>query len=225
MNTLSLIGTGAAFLNYRKAKAEYDALLMKRQEMIAAYEQMYIDPYNNSKNNEAWDAIEEQSAGEKMDWPDGLRVTTTLRICNLVGKLFKARTVLVLWNTSKTPIHIYSAECTSHIFNIPIKLYTIKNEAVPNSKIIDRIIKPGEVLEIELNYGLTSIGDKMSELRNMICAACGKKLITSCRCPVYVLNAQTTNGIVYWIKDNKTTSFYFNEKPGSVIYNGETGIV
>ena len=212
MNTLSLIGTGAAFLNYRKAKAEYDALKDKQEALLAA-----ISTYENTK----WDEYDKKTADPGDVRPAGLLVSSIVRVANLVGKVMKMRTSIVFTNTSDSPITInyVEAEC-SVLGTILIPFKSATNQTKVDQFVREtKTIAPKGTLEIQLPGGISSLGEQMGNLRDLICEAAGKKLITSCP-KISIEGAETAKIYVEWSGGH----FFINGKPGVLRYCGEAGL-
>lgn len=190
MAGLGIIATGAAFLNYRNAKAEYDALVEKKEGLEAAIKQIAsaIDTYNQHKYDDQTKPDYANINADSIDTganelPEGVQITAMLRVANLVGKLFYAKPSLVLLNNSQNTYYIQSVQLDCEVVGSPVVLYKKSlKEAVRETDIVnaEQELKPNEVLEIELPTGISSLGDKMGELRSLVCNACGKRLITSC---------------------------------------------
>lgn len=210
MATVGLIGTGLAYLNLKKAQKEYDALKEQQDGLEAA-----VRMYNYSK----LDAYAETIDTKDNDLPDGLLMTTILRVGNLVGKLMRVKASIVLTNTSSSPIYVsgISAEC--YVFDIPVNMYRFEMDPTPLSQVatFNQNIQPGQTVEIRLQSGISSLGDMMGELRNMICEACGKKLITSCP-KIDINGGQKANISISWGDQKNGVSL---NRPGVLRYCGE----
>ena len=225
---LGLLAIGGAWLNYRKAKAEYEALKEKQETLQAA-----VDTYNLEKN-EKYDEWEYKylygvDEVEENNRPDGIEVSTVLRVGNIVGKIMRVHGSVVMTNTSNQTILINKVAARWFLFNQYI--YIIEDlkstKESEQSVYVGKYIKPGDTLEVQLQKGYASFvsGDEesfgedlMPKLRETICEACGKKLITSCP-KVSIEGLEKANFKVWWGNDNH--SFYTNSKPGVLRYCGE----
>lgn len=227
MNILSIIGTGVALANYRKAKAAYEALEEKQATIQAA-----VTTYNENKYA-LLDAYEENEADafryEENERPDGLNTGVVLRVANLVGKLFKARGSVVMTNTSHKAIHIKEIEAVWFVLDVPLNIFEKLTSTNASDQHIypDQWIAPGQTIEFQLPGGVSSLGEYQGELRDAICEAAGKKLITSCP-KINVEGIAKTNYKVQWTydtKDDKTVhQFYTNGKDTVLRYCGEAGL-
>ena len=197
MTGLGLLATGAAYLNYKQAKADYDALVEKRDGLLAA-----VQTFNAEKDKEYLeDQQEDYEKNYLVEFPDGVQCTAILRTAYLVGKLFRCVTSVVLTNLSDKTYQIgtVAADCfimlptksdnyadygKTVIKKVPVLVYNmdISNQ---NAKQVEQetnaniTLHPNETIEIALPKGISTVPD-MGALRQMVCDACGKKLITSC---------------------------------------------
>ena len=172
MATLGIIGTAAAWLNLRNAKKELASLEEQQAGLQAA-----IQTYNFNKWNEFYDKTIKV---ERDDDPDGVEITTLLRVGNIVGKYMRARASVILTNTSSDRYYIHSVAADIRVQGYPIVIPDAKQEVR-----VDKWLEPGETKEIQLPGGITSLVDAdgnivLWSLRDAICAICGKSLITSC---------------------------------------------
>lgn len=238
MATLGLIATGAALLNYRKAKSDYDALIDKRDGLMAALNMITdaVDQYNEHKYDEQHlDASDHPSSIYTEDeqilqndtLPDGLHVTTILRVGNLVGKLFYGKSSIVFINTGDTPVYVLSAQVDPSIFGDSLMMFEpgVKNlqnqKAADDIIIVNRKIQPGETIEIE-GKRFVSVLEDMERLRQLICDAAGKRLITSCP-KLNIEKGQASDMLIKWggeaYKPEKQTVIM--KMPGVLRYCGE----
>ena len=182
MTGVGIVGLGAALVNYKNAKKEYDMLDEQYEGMMAA-----VATYESNKLNAYIDSQDERPN----DIPEGLLFSTTLRVGNLVGKMFRCQTSLVITNVSKQPYYVGYASAECNVLDCPVivsssKLLTEGNKQIPQEVNYGKYIAPGETVEIKMPAGISVLVDKETgdyitgKLRDMICEACGKKLITSC---------------------------------------------
>ena len=173
------------------------------------------------------------------DIPAGLLWAPVLRVGNLVGKMFRCQASVVLTNMGTETIHIKTLQLQTFIFEMPVKVFSIDVDFtwdpmhpidVGQSEVMQSVsvyqpIKPGETLEVILPGGVSGLGDKNSELRDLICKASGKKLITSCP-KVTITDGITGDMICWWGEDEKVLAnhktFYTLNKPGVLRYCGES---
>ena len=205
MNLVGAIGMAAAWANYRSAKADYEALKEQQEGLIAAvqtYENAKYDEYTN-RNSDPDNAI-----------PSGMDTTTTLRVGNLVGSFFRYQQSVVFINSSDKTYHIKSVKVRCAVLGMDVGEEKIA---------CNNTIAPGAVVEIiSAKKVLGGTGDFMSELRNLICKAAGKKLITSCP-KLSIKGAEEANiKITYTVDgENQVKEYYYNGKPGDLRYCGE----
>ena len=227
MNVLSLAGTAAAYANYNKAKANYEAL-KERADSLSHAMQTYLQERQLS--------IQENMPDEnRNDRPEGLLVSSILRIGELNQRFFKIGTTVVITNTSDKTYFIRSVEAKCSIWDIPVPVLSIDilgrdMQYIPQSVIVDKYIKPGETLDIELPKGVSEIinenGESLKEnLKNFICEATGNKNILSV--PKTDLNGhglETANISISWLNDSNDHTLknaFWNGKPGTLRYVGE----
>lgn len=205
MNLVGAIGTAAALANYRRAKADYEALKEQQDGLIAA-----IQTYENTK----YDELENRISDPNNEIPSGMNTTTILRVGNLVGSFFRYEQSVVFINSSDKTYHIQSVKVRCAVLGMDMGEAKIAcNETVA----------PGAVVEIISGKKvLGGTGDFMSELRDLICDAAGKKLITSCP-KLSIKGAEEANiEIIYTVDgENQEKKYWYNEKPGVLRYCGE----
>ncbi len=214
MNIFSIIGTGAAFLNYKKAKANYEALKEQFDALQAA-----VQTYNYHK----YDEYAEHIDTKPIDLMPGVHMTTILRVGNLVGKnIFRAQTSIVLSNTSDSTYHIHNAIAECMVLKTYVNMFEVNGGQISQRIIVNRDLQPGETMEITLPGGVSSWDEtKLGELRDLICQAAGKKLITSCP-KLNIENGATGDIQVQWslgedsVKTARTIGL-----PGVLRYCGE----
>ena len=217
MAGLGLIATGAAFLNFRKAKAEYDALIEQRDGLLAV-----IDTYNQHRLDPLVDAIDENET----QFPRGLQYSTLLRVANLVGKVMYVHTSVVLTNTSDQPIVLNYIAADCHLYDETLKVISISTQKEVAQEVVKLIeLKAGEMIEVQLPMGVSGISD-MGRLRSDICAAAGKRLITSCP-KLNIEGVESADIMIKWSKKESTTDVHtgvVKGKPGVLRYCGEAGL-
>lgn len=218
MNTPGLIGIAATYLNYRSAKNEYDALVEKRDGLVAA-----IQTYNETKYDDY-----AQSLSTRQNMPDGVLVTTTLRVANLVGKnVFRAQPSVVLTNTSDRRYYIKSVEATCLFKKMPITIFAhlLNSEQAQTVANVDAYLEPGQTMEIVLPKGYAVLPeDGLKDMRAVICERSGKKIITSCP-KISLTDADETADIaINWSENNTSNKGITLGKHGVLRYCGEAGL-
>ena len=212
MNIVGGIGLFAALANYRKAKQVY-ADAMERKETLEAA----VETYNKDRDSKYDSAQSDEQNQDPNDELQGVLATTVLRIGNLVGTYCRAKITIVLTNTTNNTYMITSADAYARVFG------SVVGMSEDNLKITTNLLlQPGEVKEIALGGGIAKIADEVAreQLIDAICAAAGKKLITSC--PKLTLNGIETADIVFTWKaatgaGTEKRARYVN-KPGTLRY-------
>ena len=220
MNTPGLIGIAATYLNYRSAKNEYDALVEKRDGLVAA-----IQTYNETKYDDY-----AQSLSTRQNMPDGILITTLLRVANLVGKnIFRAQPSVILTNTSNSRYWISSieAECLFNKMPIMVYVHLLGEEKASTTINVEKYIEPGETIEIVFNKGYSVLSeDGLKLMRQVICEEAGKKLITSC--PKINIPAEasleTADILLNWSENGAENKGITMGMPGVLRYCGEAGL-
>lgn len=224
MSGLGIIGTAAALLNYNNAKKEYDALKEQQDGLLAA-----VQTYNDTKYDDYASKLDTKPS----NLPDGVVITTLLRVANLVGKIFRTQASVVLTNTSNKTYYIDKIAADCFVFDMPIYVYKMKWDGLLNPYNIDRIqqeivvdkeIASGETLEIALPKGISGLTeDGMVKLRETICAANEKKLITSCK-KTNVEGIEKADIRIIWSDGTGSMDGRMMGKSGILRYCGEAGI-
>ena len=218
MAGLGIVGLGAALINYRNAKKEYDTLEERYDGVMAA-----VETYEANKLNAYIESLEDRPN----DIPAGLRFSTLLRVGNLVGKLMRCQTSLVISNISKQIYEIGTASAECKVLDTPVIVFSNKllsegAKQIEQKTAYNKVIRPGETVEIFMPAGISSLGDKMQELRDLICEANGKQLITSCP-KTSISGGQLADINFQWrIKgENDWKICNMIERPGALRYCGE----
>lgn len=200
MTGLGLAATAAAFLNYQRAKKNYDQV-QERTEGVNLVVNRYQDilaEYYERRQEEADKhnprILTEQEELEALELgnthnvrPEGVQVGVLVRVGNLVGKLLRTETTLIISNTSSREYYLFGVYVDNTLFDVPGFWPMDWKAKTPLSKFkyIEKPIKPGETMEVIFPKGVTTAvhadaSDGMDDLRNMICKVNGKQLITSC---------------------------------------------
>ena len=204
MTGVGIVGLGAAFANYQKAKKEFEAIEERYEGMMAA-----VETYESNKLNAYIDSQEERPN----DFPSGLLFSTTLRVGNLVGKMFRCQTWLVVSNISKQTYYIGTASAECNVLDCPVVVYSGKlltegAKQIEQKNAYNKTIAPGETVYIPMPAGISVLVDKETgdyitgKLRDMICEAAGKKLITSC--PKITLEKSQKADILFTWREGST---------------------
>lgn len=242
---LGLFAIGGAWLNYRKAKAEYEALEEKQQALQAV-----LDTYQMTRY-EDYDAMMDNEHG-KNERPDGLLVSSILRVSNLTGKMFYARSIITFTNAGEKPIFVKSVTAQpyldietfkggKHIEEVPVYLYRLDwndftTKPTPDNLLVQQTIQPGETIEVKYPISISTIadadGDSLMEalryillnMNNVSYDVAGKRYMTSCP-PTTVQGMEKANILVYWAKDSEVKNFSMVGVPGVFQYCGETSTI
>lgn len=241
MNRLGIIGTAAAWLNYRKAKAEYEALKEKKdgiQSAVALYQSLkYYNEHKFDKPEYTQPEKDELDIpeAEENNIPDGVFFSSILRVSYMVGKFCHVKPSLVVSNTSDKSYYIRWIDIQCAVDGNAVSIFkNALNEQGkylnPESRAldVDYTLQPGETKEFEFDYGRTMLLNAAGEsimgyVRDLICAAAGKKLITSCPKGTSVDGVVTASTMILW-RDSKveeTKKGWLYEIPGVLRYCGE----
>lgn len=204
MTGLGIIGTAAAYANYRSAKAEYEALKEQQDGLIAA-----VQTYNSSK----YDEYINRQDSDPVDFMPGVKMTTILRVGNLVGKFFRVQASVVLSNTSDTTYRINSVAADCKVLGRTVSVFEFMiptPKRREQQKAVNKSLAPGETMEINLPSGISALYNEKEEningeLRDLICEAACKKLITSCP-KISIEGGETANIRVDWGDDKVALS-------------------
>lgn len=170
MNPFSIIGTGVAFAHYKKAKEERDALIEQKEALLAA-----IKTYKDKR----WDMTEtalETINDNSVSYPNGLQVSSILRVGNLSGKVMRAKKSLVISNISSKTYVIVNPDLSCNVFD---EVVGFTKDGLPNEQIT---ISSGQTIEISSKNSIAGFAntETLAKLRDYICEQSGKKYITSC---------------------------------------------
>ena len=220
MSLLSIIGTGAALLNYKKAKQEYEELLNKKATLEAA-----VNTYQENKSEKVFPKVEEALNTNEINFPDGLSVTSILKVANLAGRIFWAKPSLVITNETSEQYTLYYIEVVCSVFGEVVG----SNEKFTFPNPIE--ILPNETVEISAkNKSLAGFANEetLDKLRKEICAMNGKSLITSCG-KTNIEGIETARISFQWKKSKDTPNDIKNAewigKPGVLRYCMELSLI
>lgn len=222
MTGYGLIAAIPLFRNYKKAKAEYEALLEKQaglQAAVASYNSGKLDSYLAYMAKDEPDNI----------YPEGVFVTTVLRVGNLVGKLMRVHNSLIFTNTSNNTYYIGKCYADSKIGEYPVAVFTTDSSPRQIEQVGYGVaLEPGKSIDVYLPHGVSTLVDpetgdnKMDYLRDLICKAAGKSLITSC--PKISIDGAITSNIRFdWNtkEEGVKHTCILRDKPGVLRYCGE----
>ena len=159
MRLFGLIGTAAAFLNYQKAKKEYEQAQMESDDeaILAAIRQ-----YNNSK----WDKLDEydKKLYDANATFDGILPIPVLNVGMMVGSLCRMQPKIALQNTGDETVKIYSIGVLFNLVGVPgqEKQPIVSGESYDFSPSIE--LKPGEMVTITVEMQKTSSGSDLHTL-------------------------------------------------------------
>lgn len=183
---LGIVATGAAYLNYRGAKRDYDNLVEKRDGLLSA-----VKMFNSGKDEDYIKQLErEYTLKYKTSYPDDVKCRAILRTSYLVGKVFRCVASVVFSNLGDKTYEIGNVSAECWVQDVPVIVkdidYALANlftdptaPVVPQSTDAKATLKPCETLEVSFHGGISAVPD-MGALRQMVCDAAGKKLVTSC---------------------------------------------
>lgn len=220
---LGLFAIGTAWLNYRKAKAEYEALEEKQQALQAAVDTYNMEKYADyDEHRDQMYGKEEPNERPERSTDERFMVSTILRVGNMVGKYMRVRGEIVMTNLTNRPIFVNSANVMWWIMGqrIPVIEGGLVNgeQKWEQSLKIGKWLLPGETQGWEFEKGISAMAD-MGALRDAICEAAGKRLITSCQ-KISIEGLESACFKVSWRDESmdSTTSFYTNNQPGVLRY-------
>ena len=174
MSPISFLAIGTAFANFFKAKKAYEDALEEQQTILEA---VNIQQDYKDERDEQYENLMDKSENEITS--DGrlqaVSISPIVKVGNLVGNIFRAQLCLVFTNTSSNrSYNIRNLKANARVFGEALRGY------MPTAS-YNFNLNAGETKEIELVGAKTSLdGATLEKLRNSICAAAGKKLITSC---------------------------------------------
>lgn len=208
MNILGGIGLIATFKRYKDAKKAYEEAIERKETIEAA-----ISNYTNWREKK-FDEID--AYDPNANYPlDGVLATFVFRVGNLVGKYCRAKTAIVLTNTSQNTYIIKSGSAVVRIFGAAVQY----NKS--QKKYINTYLRPNETITIDLPGGVAMLPEEVrGRIRDAICDAAGKRLITSC--PKLNLNGVATADIRFdWVAGSgagSAKSSRYIDTPGTLRY-------
>ena len=157
MTGLGVIGTVAAFANYRKKKAAFEALEEQYNALLDA-----VNVYNNTKLDQYIEHEEKIKHQNPLDYANGLSARTIFRFSTTIFGALRCQNSVVLTNTSDKTYYIGKVSAISYILGNEVLIYKINlqeqnGEYETQTVRVGRYIKPGEVMEIKLPHGFTKV--------------------------------------------------------------------
>lgn len=201
-----------------------------QSEENSALLQSAIDTYK--KNQDALKESLNQSGvipGDNNSELSNVNVSFILRLGNLVGSKMKAQVTLVMTNKSKDLTYTLTRFKVQPYIN-GIFLGFDSAGGFDSGYPMGRVLRPGETIEITLpgvNQIILPSSSDRDSLRNLICNAAGKKLITSC--PKITINNAVHANIEFYYQGIKgagglTRAVYY-DIVGVLRYCGENFIL
>ena len=256
MAGLGLIGAGVALLNYRKAQANLEEVKERRDTIITGLKtyQQYLEDLNEWQQEVALQKELDAIKVDEVNNPDGLQVTTILRVANLVGKYYKAKISVLFSNTTKDQVfQIEEVSSTCYFEDKAIAsadyVYPTVEELNKNyipvtegesydfwkrkHKLDTILIDPGQTVEKEFDAQTYKLPELAKEMRDYITAYCGKSLITSCPKVSIDNKIENANIMFTWrnaksgsndLGSEKYKTAVYRAKPGVLRYCGEGGL-
>lgn len=255
MTGFGLIGTGAALLNYRKAQANLEEVKERRDTIITGLKtyQQYLEELNEWQEEIKLQAELDAIKVDEVNNPEGLQVTTILRVANLVGKYYKAQISVLFSNTAKDKVFQVEEISSTCYFKDQAVMsadytYPTREELSKYLGVMDQetyeyykkkhpldyiLIKPGQTAEKAFDAETYKIPELAKEMRDYITAYCGKSLITSCPKVNIDDKVENANILFTWrmhdvktgeIDEYKYKTAVYRAKPGVLRYCGEGGL-
>ena len=190
MQPLSIIAIGAAFANYRKAKAAYLAAKEADQATIDALnlrdsylrlpeaEEAEQKAFEQEKQDNYYSQMIKQLEADERDATGKLQsveVTPVVRIGNLEGKYCKCGISLVFKNISETNTYrISNIKADANVLGAFLRGSVVESD-------VDFVLDPLSYKEITLDKTTCEMDkDTLAQIKADISAALGKKLFSSC---------------------------------------------
>lgn len=242
-------------LNYRKAQANLEEVIERRDTLITGVKtyQQYLEELNEWQEEIKLQAELDAIKVDEVNNPDGLQVTTILRVANLVGKYYKAKISVLFSNTTKDKVfQIEEVSSTCYFKDQAVMsadyTYPTREELSKYVALMDQatyeyykkkhpldyiLIEPGQTVEKAFDAETYKIPELAKEMRDYITAYCGKSLITSCPKVNIDDKVENANILFTWrmhdIKKGETDEYnyktaVYRAKPGVLRYCGEGGL-
>lgn len=165
MNPISITGTIAAALNYKRAKEEYESLLDQKEEEVAKLAAISAGHF-----------ITADDLDNAVNMMPGVEIIPLVRISNIRGYLFQLRTTLTLRNTSDSRYYIVNAGCKVYFDTEDGEEYFI----AANEQKVGKWLEPKEslVIELEREKVYEETGELIKAIRNKILEVSGKSALS-----------------------------------------------
>lgn len=250
MTGFGLIGAGAALLNYRKVKANLEEVEELRDTIITGLKtyQQYMEELNEWQQEIKLQAELDAIKVDEVNNPDGLQVTTILRVANLVGRYYKAKISVLFSNTTKDQVfQIEEISSTCYFENqviasedyVYLTADEVKNsmpyilvftkemyEKWKRQNALDTIlINPGQTVERGFDTQTYKIPELAEKMRDYITEYCGTRLITSCL-KVSIDNKIENANIMFTWRNAKSGDYALDsEKYKTAQYRAKPGVL
>lgn len=220
-------------LNYRKAQANLEEVIERRDTLITGVKtyQQYLEELNEWQEEIKLQAELDAIKVDEVNNPDGLQVTTILRVANLVGKYYKAKISVLFSNTTKDKV--FQIEQISSTCYFKDQAVMSADYTYPTRKSLECVwVRPGETVEKDFDAKTYKLPELAKEMRDYITAYCGKSLITSCPKVNIDDKVENANILFTWKSeslidhkiDEKFNTAQYRAKPGVLRYCGEGGL-
>lgn len=214
MGLIGGIGLVAAFKNYLEAKKAYDEAIDREKELLTAVQA------NIKTRDLAYEGVEQYSDPNKP--LEGVEATTVLRVGNLanVRPFNRVQVAVILTNNTDKTYWIRSVAAEVRVDGAGIPTTTTQK------RYTNLYLKPGKTLTIDLPGSKTILPAVTKQtLKDAICAACKRSLITSCwKVKISGDDLETADVRIYYTSQSgadKEKTAYYKEVQGTVNYMGE----
>ena len=237
-------------MNYRKVKANLEEVEELRDTIITGLKtyQQYMEELNEWQQEIKLQAELDAIKVDEVNNPDGLQVTTILRVANLVGRYYKAKISVLFSNTTKDQVfQIEEISSTCYFENqviasedyVYLTADEVKNsmpyilvftkemyEKWKRQNALDTIlINPGQTVERGFDTQTYKIPELAEKMRDYITEYCGTRLITSCL-KVSIDNKIENANIMFTWRNAKSGDYALDsEKYKTAQYRAKPGVL
>lgn len=192
MNPISITGTIAAALNYKRAKEEYESLLERERELHDIYMQSQINAEDDPIYHVTADDLNETS-----NPMPGVTITPMVRVANIRGDRFQSKISLFLKNSSENDYYIGRASCTCWGWD-----YRLSN----GKKEVDAYLKANSELVIDFDRNIiTGARELNNTMQSVLLETTEKKTLSSVP-KITIYNLVSATLFIMWIKPDASAS-------------------
>lgn len=192
MNPISITGTIAAALNYKRAKEEYESLVEREKELQDSYMQTQI----NSEDDSIYYVTADDLNKTAKPMP-GVTITPMVRVANISGNRFQSKISLFIKNSSENDYYIGRVSCSCWGWD-----YRLSN----GEKDVDAYLKANSELVIDFDRNIIKGARELNDIMRSVLLETTQKSILSAVPKTTIYSLVSSTLFIMWIKPDGSES-------------------